>query len=935
MKPCRSLLTVLALAASLAVAAGQAVAAPDPRASRHYEDALKRYAKRDIAGAIIQLKNALQIDKAMLPAHLLLGRALLAEGNVGAAEVALNEALRLGVNRAEVVLPLARAVIAQGKQQQLLQDKQRFDLNGLPPDVQARLMLLRASAMSDLGDARGSLKVVEEARLLDPAAPDTWLAEVPVRIRARQLKEAELAADKAVKLAPTMAETLYVRGTVAHSQGDLKGALGWYDKALAAQASHNDALVSRAGLLIDLKRAPDARRDVAELARTSPKDPRGVYLRALLDEREGKTAASRAALNEVTALLDPLPMDYFRFRPQVLMLGGLAHYGLNQREKARPYLEMVQRLQPGSPVSKLLAQIYLSDKNFDRAIESLDGYLRAFPQDSQAQMLLASAHFSQGRHVRATQIIGEALKAGDSPDMRTMLGMSLLGSGKLPDALKELETSFAKDPSQVQAAVALASIYLQNNRAADAAAVAGRLAQQRPADPGVQNLLGTALARQGDAAGARAALDKALKLDPGFLAAQVNLARLDAQAENFDAAAARLAGVLKIDAKNVEAMLEVSGLLERRGQKADAQRFLEKAADHAGADLQPALSLVDFHLRGGNPAAARDASKRLLTVAPDAQPVLIALARVALAYGDAESARGHLNRASRAAGPDTTSLLRIAMLQLSATSLPGAHYTLEKALAARPNFLPAMALMAEVELRQGDAAKADARIRQIVTQFPKAAVGAGLQGDIALSRGQPAVALAHYRKAHALEPSSSTLLRLMTNQTRSDPQGAAQLAEQWLKTHPRDLEVRRALADGQARAGKLSEARAAYEALLQAQPQDAEALNNLANVLLLQQDPGASPVAERALAAKPGAPHILGTAGWAAYKAGQPDRALLLLRDARLRDPANRDTRYFLGAVLAGAGRADEAREELRSALAQDRNFANAQAAETLLSTLK
>jgi cellulose synthase operon protein C len=106
-------------------------------------------------------------------------------------------------------------------------------------------------------------------------------------------------------------------------------------------------------------------------------------------------------------------------------------------------------------------------------------------------------------------------------------------------------------------------------------------------------------------------------------------------------------------------------------------------------------------------------------------------------------------------------------------------------------------------------------------------------------------------------------------------------------------------------------------------------------VLLLAKDPGALQIAEQALAKSPGTPHILGTAGWAAFKAGQNDRALQLLRDARLRDPSNAETRYFLGAVLASTGRKTEAREELEASLKAGIAFQGARDAEQILKSLK
>lgn len=924
------------MAAALLAPGAAGANTSDPKSARLYEDALVRFEKRDLDGAAIQLRNALQIDSKLLPAHMLLGRVLLANGAAGTAEVAFNEALRLGVNRAEVALPLAQALIAQGRLTQLL-DSLALAPGGLPASTQQALLLLRASASSDLGDPRAAMRGVEEARAIDPRNPSTWLAEVPVRIRFRQHAEAAAAADRALQLAPLDADALYARGSVQHVQGDNKGALGWYDRAVAAQATHTESLVSRAGLLIDMGRHADAAKDVAELRRSSPTDPRGLYLSSLLSERDGDKAGARRALNAITALLDPAPIESFRYRPQVLILGGLAHHGLGQREKARAYLEVAVRAQPNTPVTKLLAQIHLADGNVDRAIEALNVYLRNFPDDSQATLLLASAHLSQNRYQRAAALMTDALKRSDQPSLRTLLGLSLVGGGKFGDAASQFEAALKKDPNQVQAGIALVTLYLQTSQAGKAVVVAEDVARRQPKNPGVQNLLGMAQARNGNDSGARQAFEAAVRLDPAFAAALVNLSRLDARARNFEAAERRLTEVLKADDKNIEALTELGRQLEARGQLVDAQRWLEKAADHSGsAELQPALLLVDFLLRQGRADAALEASKRLTLKNPEALQVLVALAQVNLANNDLPSARNNLARAARAANFDSPLLVQIALLQLRAGALPGAYYSLEKALGETPDYLPAQALMAEVELRQGEAGKAETRARGIVAKFPKVAVGHGLLGDIAMARQQPAAAIEHYRRAHQLEQNTASLLRLFNAQAATDPAGALQLAEQWTKARPRDTQVLRAMADTQARLQRWPAARQAYETVLATAPNDASALNNLAQVLLQLGDaPGALKAAERAMAQQPNLPHVIGTAGWAAFRAGQPDRALQLLRDARLRDPGNPETRFYLGSALASAGRRSEAREELEAALRTGGGFASAKAAEALLKTLR
>jgi putative PEP-CTERM system TPR-repeat lipoprotein len=912
------------------------VQAADAKASKYYEDALIRYEKKDLDGAVIQLKNALQIDKSMLPVQMLLVKALLQNGDVAAAEVAFLEAIRLGVNRAEVVIPLGQAYMAQGKHR-LIFEQATFNVAGLPGAVQLQLQLLRASASADLGDVRNAMKSVEEARAIDNRNPAVWLAEVPIRIRARQFKEAAVAVDRAMGLAPESAEVWYQKGAVAHVSGDLQATLAAYTRAIQSQPDHVEARVARAGLLLDLGRAADAAIDLTELRRIAPGEPRAAYLQALMAERNGKPEEAQAALKEVTHLIDPVPIDFIRYRTQLLMLNGLAHFGLNELEKAKQYLETFQRQQGNTPASKLLAQIYMGESNVDRAIDVLENYLRANPADGQAMTLLGSAYLSKGQSAKATALMQQALKSKDNPAHRTVLGLSLIRSGQGGSGLAELEAAYKQDATQTQAGVSLVSVYLRTGRAAKAVAVAEGLVKQQPGNPGFFNVLGMAKGQAGDLPGAKAAFEQAVKLNDKFVAPKINLARLEIAAKTYDAAAMRLAAILKANEKNTEAMGEMAVLSERRGQQAEAQRWLEKATDLAGPkEVRWGLALSDFHLRHDRPGPALEAVKKVSGKLPDDLGVLLAYAKAQVANRDMAGAKSTLTSATRVADYNPAPQVQIALLQLAANNVPGAAYSLEKALSNQPDFLPAQALMTEVELRLGDPAKAEKRAKDIVAKQPKRAIGHSLMGDIAIARSQPAVAQDAYRRAHQLEPSPDTLLRLMSALGNQEGGKAAiQLAEQWMKTHPADARTQRALADGYARTGNFAAAKKAYEGLLKITPDDGGALNNLANVLLRLKDPAAIPVAERAVAKFPGNASAIDTLGWALYIGGQTDKALQLLRDARLRDPAHPEIRFHLASVLAQTGRKTEAREELEAALKGGQNFESRVEAAALLKTLK
>ena len=125
------------------------VLATPEKASGYYEDALKRYDRNEIPAAVIQLKNAIQQDSKMLAAHLLLGKALLRNGDLKGAEAAFEEALKQGVNRGEVALPLGQVYLALGRPEAVIE---KISASGLSPAMQVEVLTMRANAYFESGN---------------------------------------------------------------------------------------------------------------------------------------------------------------------------------------------------------------------------------------------------------------------------------------------------------------------------------------------------------------------------------------------------------------------------------------------------------------------------------------------------------------------------------------------------------------------------------------------------------------------------------------------------------------------------------------------------------------------------------------------------------------------------------------------------------------
>jgi cellulose synthase operon protein C len=731
---------------------------------------------------------------------------------------------------------------------------------------------------------------------------------------------------------------LYARGSVLHSKNELEAARSVYDATLRIEPEHLEALVARAGIALDFRQYDRAMQDIQVLRKRFPNDPRADYMQAVIAETRGDRTGSQAAMRRVADLLDQAPPELLRFRPQMLMLGGLSHYALNEPQKAKPFLESLVRQQPRNASSKLLAQILFNEGQVENGIAVLETYVRNAPHDLGALALMASGHSLQGRHAKAAQLMGQALRSQDSSELRSVLGQALMRQGKLDEAEQQLALAWRRDPNRAANGTALAMLHLSRGQPAKAMPVAKAVVALNPASASNQHLLGMAQAATNDLKGARASFSLALKLEPRMTEAQLSLARLNAREGDPAGARKLLESLVEADAKAVEPMLELASLARSQGRTDETERWLERAVSTAGPrETRPNFAQVELHMSRGRPAQALEAAKVLYSKGPEDPAVLLVYARAQLASGDVQGARPTLVQAARRIHQSTSQWVDVAALQLEARDLAGASYTLTKVFDVEPDHPRALVLQASIDMARGELKAADERVTRVLKLRPRDSLSHLLAAELSMARKQPSEALASLRKAHELQPSTATAMRLFLHLAGQDAGSAADtFAEAWLRRKADDDTVRRALGEHQMTRERWAGARTHFEELLRRNPNDPQALNNLANILLKLGDaPRALGYSERALKAAPSEAIVLDTHAWALHLNGRHDQALGLLRDARLRAPDNAEIRYHLAAVLAKLGRSAEARAEVRGALQAPMGLESVKDAQRLLESLK
>ena len=328
----------------------------------------------------------------------------------------------------------------------------------------------------------------------------------------------------------------------------------------------------------------------------APKNVMGVYLQALLELRMGN---NKAALESVYRALEIAP----RHVPSTL-LGGVAELALGHPEAAEKFLNTALDLNPRNVYGrKVLAASQMQRKQFAQAIATLEPVLDQGPGASDPELLaLAGEAFMQnGQFAKATQYFEKAVALDpQNAAARISLGMSRMASGATDRAIADLEAAAALGPAGARADIMLAMMSLRRKEFDQALRTIAKLEKTQPDNTLVINMKAAAYAGKGDMAQARAQFERALKIDPAYFPAAANLAQLDLQAGNPQAARGRYEGVLQKDKTQTQAMLALADLASRTpGHEKEALDWIQRAKAASPDAIAPFRAEIDHYRRTG------------------------------------------------------------------------------------------------------------------------------------------------------------------------------------------------------------------------------------------------------------------------------------------------------------------------------------------------
>ncbi len=884
--------------------------------------------KSDYKAAIIELKNVLQKNPNHAEARYLLGVTYNSSGDYRSAELELRRALELSYERSKAMPALGRAMLMLGEFKKVLD---QVPLEGHASDaVQADVLTLRARALMGLGRIIEARPLLERALAKQPEFADALVEQARLAATDQKLDESARLVERAIASAPKHVDAWLVKGDLARLKADQAGALAANQKVLEVDPANVTARLNIISLHRVNNKLEEARKMLAETRKLVPRNVLVVHMQALVDFQARDYKAANEAIQQVLKVTP----DYL---PSALLAGAILNE-LGSYEQALAHLgRVIERAPSNLYARKLLISTLARSGQIPRAIEVLQSGLKQAPEDTGLVALAGELYLQSGEFGKAAEYFDRAAKL-DSKNAaaRTKLGMIRMASGDTERAFADLESALELDPTKYQTDIVLVVSHLRRGSYDQALKAMETLEKKQPSNPMTFNLKGVIYIGKKDLPAARKSFQRALELQPTFLAAATNLAQLDLREKNPKAARGRLELLIEKDKNSEQALLALARLGPALGATRKEQLdWLERARKANPKSVEPQIMLARLYVQMGEAKKALEVAQQAQAASPENPQLLDLLGAMQMNAGQNEQALTTYRKLVKLQPKSPIALYRLASAQIGAADHGAAAETLKQALSLKPDFIEALLAMVSLDLHAKRYPEAMNIARQAQKQDPKSTLGFVLEGDILMAEQKYPQAIKVYETVHGMAKSGASLIKLHMAYASAGRTAEGDVRVlQWLKESPDDADVRLYVADSAMKRGRYKEAITHYEWLQQKQPDNVALLINLAVSYHQVKDARALDLSERAYKLAPDSPSITATLGWLLVEQGNLVRGIELLEKAAKAAPKNPEIGYHLAQGWLKAGDKSKARREIERLFAADVKFSKREEAKKMLEEL-
>lgn len=614
------------------------------------------------------------------------------------------------------------------------------------PEVRKQRAVKRANELVAAKDFRRA--VLEWKTALDVAPQD---AEIHFQLGSTHLslddvRSAVQSFQRAVQLDPKHAAAQIKLAELYSAASDpetLQDAQSRMETLLETTPDNPEALSTLAHAELRLGEFADAEKHLTQAAAQAPSNIKAALGLAQLHVGRKHYAEAEAALKKATAQDPPLAT------PHVIL--GEFYVQLDRIDEARRQFERALAIDPNHSLA-LVDLAHLRRRLGDNA-GAEDTYKRlAANGDAQYKTVYGVFLLKTGQHERGLAELKRVYSSEpDSRDIRRQLIAAYTITGRSADLDTLLSDALKKNARDTDALLHRARLELANGRYTDAQNSANQVLKVEPNSAVAHFVLAGVHGRLGNLRNRRQELSEAVRLNPLYLAARLELARTMIASKAASSALTLLNETPELQRRDPAVIAERNRALWATGNYGDAKKGIQ-----AGLSLvrTPELLLQNaaLSISEKNFTAARAAAEEVLKTSPEETRALDLLGRVAREEKRPETILRRV-RDHASAHPKSARLQHYLGAQLArAGSLDEARATFESARRLDTSFWPATLSLAETALKQGRPDEAKTLANSLQGTRVAQAPAERLLAAIELQQNNGAAAVPHLRRVAELQP---------------------------------------------------------------------------------------------------------------------------------------------------------------------------------------
>lgn len=704
-------------------------------------------------GAYGSLNKAVELDPKLTEAQILLGDILLMAQQLDKAQEKAEIALKLEPKNTDALMVSASLEAARGKPQkamEVLADVRQLD----PGKISA--YLLEASILGQEKKPEAAAAILEQGIKLNPKALNLYVARAGLADSQKQFEvgesfllqavaqdpkntglynqlvrhyttagqpnKAEEALRQSISLDPDSDKPVTLLARFLVSQGRRQEAEKTLKDFIKGHPDNYPARFGLAEFYVALQRPGQAEQVLEEIIKLDPDGPKGVNAKnelARLKVAQGHTAEGEKLANEVLkdnpkdmqatetrgiialskkdgltavnsfrVLTQDRPQD-----PQAWLLLARAHLLNKEEGQAREQAKKALELKPDFlDARKFLYGLFLQTKDYDGAINTIQGYLRFNSKDIFNLITLGDVYALKGDYGQARATFQKIIDL-DPKDPQGYYQLALLGlkTKKTDEALKYADKALQEQPNFLPALQLEVGIY-QDQKQPDKALAAVRQALAHSSkNPQLHQMLGELLLIQKQPQAAIAPLEETLNLNPQQVSALQLLALAYQQMPDSAKALQQLEAKVA-DPKASPVFSLVLATVYERQQKFDKainlyNSLLAKNLYTSLARNNMAYLMAEHQPTADNLARAQKLASETLEDHPEEPSFLDTMGWVLGKQGKYAEAKVYLEKAAEHAANQPAIQYHLAWCEAKLGDTTAAREALKKALDSKTGFM--------------------------------------------------------------------------------------------------------------------------------------------------------------------------------------------------------------------------------------------------------